>query len=146
MTCALSRALGSETWILAQIRVAGGGSPPGPPKRRSARFAAAVGRFYLTEALDQDSCAAGAELLPRNPTVLGETTCSGQLRCGGVGGGGGTALFLRDRFFGRNHLCRAAALPGAALYSETFVFLEETTCPGQLRCLGQNCFQKSDLF
>ena len=38
----------------------------------------------------------------------------------------------------------AASLPGAELFPENRLFVEETTCPGQLRCLGQNCFQKID--
>ena len=39
-------------------------------------------------------------------------------------------------FVSRNHLSWAASLPGAELLPENHVF-EETTCPGQLRCLGQ---------
>ena len=38
----------------------------------------------------------------------------------------------------------AASLPGAELFPE-ICFFEETTCPGQLRCLGQNFFSNNGL-
>ena len=39
----------------------------------------------------------------------------------------------------------AASLPGAELFSKIRLF-EEATCPGQLRCLGQNLFSKLGFF
>ena len=51
----------------------------------------------------------------------------------------------RKSFFFRGHLSRAASLPGAELLAE-IDFFEEATCPGQLRCLGQNLFSKNRLF
>ena len=33
-----------------------------------------------------------------------------------------------------------------SFFREIRLFFEETTCPGQLRCQGQICFQKSDCF
>ena len=45
-----------------------------------------------------------------------------------------------------SHLSGAAALPGADFFRESRRFFEEATCPGQLRCLGQNCLEKSDVF
>ena len=47
-------------------------------------------------------------------------------------------FFLKKlTFLCRNHLSVAAALPGAELFLSNQPFLEEATCPGQLRCLGQ---------
>ena len=43
-------------------------------------------------------------------------------------------------------MSRAAALPGAELFSGYSCFFEEITCPGQLRCLGQNLFSEFRLF
>ena len=44
-------------------------------------------------------------------------------------------------------MSRAASLPGAELFSRKFTVFEETTCPGQLRCLGAELFsRKSILF
>ena len=40
----------------------------------------------------------------------------------------------------------AASLPGAELFSQTSVFFEQATCPGQLRCLGQNFFSQTRTF
>ena len=37
----------------------------------------------------------------------------------------------------------AASLPGQN-FSQTTFFVEQTTCPGQLRCLGQNFLLKTD--
>ena len=42
-------------------------------------------------------------------------------------------------------MSRAASLPGAELFPENRRFFEETTCPGQLRCQGQNFFSKIGL-
>ena len=39
-------------------------------------------------------------------------------------------------------MSRAASLPGANFFSQIDFFFEETTCPGQLRYLGQNFCQK----
>ena len=51
----------------------------------------------------------------------------------------GAELFKKsDYFIRRSHLSRAAALPGADISPEIRLSLEETTCLGQLRCLGQN--------
>ena len=36
----------------------------------------------------------------------------------------------------------AASLPGAELFFQIGLFFEQATCPGQLRCLGPNCFSK----
>ena len=81
----------------------------------------------------------------------------------------GAELLPEIVFFGRSHLSWAASLPGAELFPENLLFLkkplvpgsfaawgrtvsrklffEKTTCPGQLRRLGQNCFsRKSILF
>ena len=44
----------------------------------------------------------------------------------------------KSTIFLRSHLSRAASLPGAELFPEDRLFFEEATCPGQLRCLGQN--------
>ena len=49
---------------------------------------------------------------------------------------GAELFFSKIVFFGRNHLSQAASLPGAELLGENYSF-EETTCPGQLRRLGQ---------
>ena len=46
----------------------------------------------------------------------------------------------------RSHLSQAASLPGAELLPGNHCFLEEATCPGQLRCLGQNFFSKKRTF
>ena len=44
-------------------------------------------------------------------------------------------------------MSRAASLPGAELFLENcFFYVEEATCPGRLRCLGQNFFSKFGLF
>ena len=56
----------------------------------------------------------------------------------------GAELFQKiDLFFIRSHLFRAASLPGAELFPDNR-FLEEATCPGQLRCLGENSFPEND--
>ena len=47
--------------------------------------------------------------------------------------------------FMKNPLVKAAALPGAELFLRNLSFLEEATCPGQLRCLGQNFFSEISL-
>ena len=47
-------------------------------------------------------------------------------------------------FFSTSHLSGAASLPGAELFLRNRIFFEQGTCPGQLRCLGQNFSQKSD--
>ena len=39
-------------------------------------------------------------------------------------------------------MSRAASLPGAELVLKILTFFEQATCPGQLRCLGQNFFSK----
>ena len=43
-------------------------------------------------------------------------------------------------------MSRAASLPGAELFLRNPTFLEEATCPRQLRCLGQNFFSEIRLF
>ena len=60
----------------------------------------------------------------------------------------GAELFLKEQllFFSTRHLSGAASLPGADVFSNKRHFFEQTTCPGQLRCLGQMFFQKIDLF
>ena len=45
-----------------------------------------------------------------------------------------------------SRLSGAAALPGADCFSQKSILFEEATCPGQLRCLGQNFWQKIDFF
>ena len=49
------------------------------------------------------------------------------------------------RFLAIEPLVRAAALPGVELFSQKSDFCEQATCPGQLRCLGQNSFSKIGL-
>ena len=39
-----------------------------------------------------------------------------------------------------------ASLPGAELFLKNTFFFEQATCPGQLRCLGQNFFSKIRFF
>ena len=39
-------------------------------------------------------------------------------------------------------MSRAASLPGAELVLRNRTFFEQATCPGQLRCLGQNFFSE----
>ena len=46
---------------------------------------------------------------------------------------------------GKSHLSRAASLPGAELFPEIQFGGEEATCPGQLRCPGQD-FPPTDIF
>ena len=58
----------------------------------------------------------------------------------------GRTFSRKSHFFIRSHLSRAASLPGAKLLTENCFFFEEGTCPGQLRCLGQNFFQKIIFF
>ena len=55
------------------------------------------------------------------------------------GAGGGGAAPPRTPLLFRGAL-RALGCSGWSL------FRDRATCPGQLRCLGQNCLQKSDLF
>ena len=43
-------------------------------------------------------------------------------------------------------MSRAASLPGPDLFPEISFFLEEATCPGQLRCLGQFFFPEMSFF
>ena len=43
-------------------------------------------------------------------------------------------------------MSRAASLPGAELFLRSRIIFEEATCPGQLRCLGQNFWQKICFF
>ena len=55
----------------------------------------------------------------------------------------GAELFIKNRcFFWTSHLSRAASLPGAELFLRNRTFVEEATCPGQLRCLGQKFFSE----
>ena len=61
----------------------------------------------------------------------------------------GRVIWMQRLFaFSRpSHSSGAAALPGAELFLRipTF-FLEQATCPGQLRCLGQMCFLRIPTF
>ena len=43
-------------------------------------------------------------------------------------------------------MSRAASLPGADFFLKCDLFLEEATCPGQLRCLGQIFLHKCNFF
>ena len=59
----------------------------------------------------------------------------------------------RGRTFGRkSFFVEEASCPGQLrclgqdFFSKYDIVFEQTTCPRQLRCLGQNCFQKIDFF
>ena len=43
-------------------------------------------------------------------------------------------------------MSRAASLPGAELFLRNQIVFEQATCPGQLRCRGQNFFSKTNFF
>ena len=49
-------------------------------------------------------------------------------------------------FFLTNHFTRAASLPGAELFSKCDHSFEESTCRGQLRCLGRFFFFLKNMF
>ena len=121
--------------------------------------------FFLKKPLVPGSFAAWGRTFCRKLTFFEEATCPRQLRCLGQ-----NFLSKLRLFFGRSHLSRAASLPGADLFPENHFFykkqlvpgsfaawgrtfsrlcvplFEQTTCPGQLRCLGQNFFLKIYFF
>ena len=108
-----------------------GAPPPGPPKRRSAPLAAAVVRFLATVPLVR------GRAFSKKSDFYSTSHLSGAASLPGA------ELFFRNRTFFASHLSRAASLPGAELFSQTMTYVfEQATCPGQLRCLGQNCFSK----
>ena len=84
-----------------------GAPPPGPPKRRSAPLAAAVVRFLATEPLVWAAALPGAE------------------------------LFLKKHLFLNKPLVRGSfAAWDRTFYQKSVVCFQQTTCPGQLRCLA----------
>ena len=108
--------------------------------------------LFLNKPLVLGSFAAwGRTSSPKN-YFFEQATCPGQLRCLGQ-------TSLKRTTFLTSHLSRAAPLPGAELFSKNDVFMkkplvpgsfaawgrtfliflfEQTTCPGQRRCLEQN--------
>ena len=58
----------------------------------------------------------------------------------------GRTFSQKSNFYSTNHLSWAASLPGAELPSKFDFVFEQATCPGQLRCLGQNFFSKTLFF
>ena len=92
--------------------------------------------FFGRSHLSRAASLPGTELFPENRLFIR----SNLSRAASLPG---AELFLNNpTFFGRNHLSRAASLPGAEPFSRKSTSFEEATCPGQLRCLGQNFWQK----
>ena len=94
-----------------------GAPPPGPPKRRSAPLAAAVVRFLAAEPLVKGSFAA-----------LGRT------------------LFQKSDYFLNKPLVLGSFAAWGRTFHQKSNFFSQATCPGQLRCLGQNCLSESIVF
>ena len=100
--------------------------------------------FFLNKPLVRGSCAAWGRTCSQKmlfflnkPLVLGSFAARSRT----------FSLKQLCVFFVANHLSRAASLPGAELFQKQTIFsFEEATCPGQLRCLGQNCLSKNELF
>ena len=117
--------------------------------------------FFLTSHLSRAASLPGAELVLKHLTFFSEqTTCPGQLRCLGQNFSQQIYFFMnkplvpgsfaawgrtcsqKSNCFLTSHLSRAASLPGAELFLRNRTFFKQATCPGQLRCLGQNCFSE----
>ena len=107
-----------------------GALPHGPPKRRSTPLAAVVVRFLATETPVRGRTVSQKILFLNKPLVRGNCAAWGR------------TISQKSEFFD-TPLVRAAALPGAELDWKHQTFFEETTCPGQLRCLGQNFLSES---
>ena len=143
-----------------------GGSAPRPPKKALR----ALGCSGCSLSRDRPTCPGQLRCLGQNffseiRLFIEQATCPGQLRCLAQN------CFQKFIFFGRSNLSGAASLPGAELFTEiqflfwkkplvrgnfaawgrTFFlkmcfFLEQATCPGQLRCLRQNVSQNITFF
>ena len=93
-------------------------------------------------------------LQPSSFAVLSTLSCwvcnsQSQLHTFGGGGRRGGPRPWPQRLFAfsrPSHLSGAAALPGVELFLKNPTFFEQATCPGQLRCLGQNFFSEIRLF
>ena len=114
------------------------------------RFFSRTPTFSFNKPLVRGSCVARGRTFSQKSDFVEEATCPAYLRCMGQN------FFLRNRSFwkkplvqgscaawgrtvsqksvfsGRSHLSRAAALPGAELFYQKSVFLEDATCPGAL--------------
>ena len=69
-----------------------------------------------------------------------EATCPGQLRCLGQN------FFSRKSTFLRDHLSRAASLPGAELLAETYVFLNKPLVLSSFAAWGKTFLSKNCVF
>ena len=134
--------------------------PPGPPKRRSAPLAAVVVRFLATEPLVLGSFAAWGRIVSQNDFFLTNhlsraaslpgaelflKKCffwGGQATCPGFAAWGRTFLFYQNMicFFLNKPLVPSNFAAWGRTVSSRKHFFEQATCPGQLRCLGQNFF------
>ena len=122
---------GSLTINVAQIWGAGGGraAPPrtpllsgglrplDPPKGAPRPLLQRLFAFSRPSHLSGAATLPGAERFPRNLT-----------------------------FFLNKPLVPGSFAAWGRTFSQNMTFFEQATCPGQLRCLGQNCFSKYDLF
>ena len=120
--------------------------------------------FFLNKPLVPGSFAAWGRFFLRNRTCLGTS----HLPWAAALPGTELVFFKNPTSFRTSHLSQAASLPGAELFlrnrtllnkplvlgsftacgrtfSQKSDFFERATCPGQLRCLGQNYFSKSRL-
>ena len=110
--------------------LSGGLRPPDPTKRRSPPLAAAVVRFLAALLPGGRAFSRKSDFFLNKPLLPGSFADWGR-------------TFSRQfSVLRRNHLSRAASLPGAELVLENLTFFEQATCPGQLRCLGQIFFRK----
>ena len=112
----------------------------------------------------QRSCP-GQNFFPEIRPFFEQTTCHGQLRClgqnffskiiffetshfpGSFGAWGSFFLFLsKIRLPLIKPLVWGSCVAGGRTFSQISDFFEQTTCLGQLRCLGQNFFLRIILF
>ena len=97
--------------------------------------------MFLTSHLSRAAALPGAYFLLKNHWFFKHATCRGSCAAWGR-----TFSQQSDVFFLNKALAQGSCAAWGRTVSQKPDFFEEATCPGQLRCLGQNLFQKSDIF
>ena len=96
--------------------------------------------LFLTNHVSRAASPPGAELFPGNLLFLKKPLVPGSFAAWG------RTFSSKSTFVLKKPRVRGSSAAWGRVFSINFIFFEEATCPGQLRCPGQNFFSKKRAF